>query len=90
MMDGNNVIMSFPGSVWKSYLRLFLKICAVGFFYLSEEPVEFHTLFCSIAALNEAGSAIHIHQALVVIVINGGTEEPDVEPLSTGVVNILK
>lgn len=31
MMDGNNVIMSFPGSVWKSYLRLFLKICAVVF-----------------------------------------------------------
>lgn len=52
--------------------------------------MEFHALFCSIAALNETGSAIHIHQALVVIVINGGTEEPDVEPLSTGVVNILK
>lgn len=65
-------------------------LCCGVFFYLSEEPVEFHTLFCSIAALNEAGSAIHIHQALVVIVINGGTEEPDVEPLSTGVVNILK
>lgn len=57
--------------------------------YLSEEPVEFHALLCSVAALDEAGSAIHIHQALVVIVVNGGTEEPDVQPLRTGVVNIL-
>lgn len=58
--------------------------------HLSEEPVELHAFGCGIAALNEARSAIHIHQALVVVVVNGGTEEPDVELLSTGVVHILQ
>lgn len=58
--------------------------------HLSEEPVKLHAFGCSIAALNEAGSAVHIHQALVVVVINGGTEEPDMELLSAGVVHILQ
>lgn len=52
--------------------------------------MELHAFGCGIAALNEARSAIHIHQALVVVVVNGGTEEPDVELLSTGVVHILQ
>lgn len=58
--------------------------------HLSEEPVELHAFGCGIAALNEAGSAIHVHQALVVIVINRGTEESNVQLLSTGVVHILQ
>lgn len=58
--------------------------------YLSEEPVELHAFCCSIAALNEARSAVHIHQALVVVIVNGGTEEPDVQLLCTGVIDILQ
>lgn len=58
--------------------------------HLSEEPVELHAFGCGIAALDEARPAIHVDQALVVVVINGGTEEPDVELLSTGVVHILQ
>lgn len=58
--------------------------------HLSEEPVELHAFGCSIAALNEARPAVHVHQALVVVVVNGGAEEADVELLSTGVVHILK
>ncbi len=58
--------------------------------HLSEEPVELHAFGCGIAALDEARPAIHIHQALVVVVVNGGTEEPDVELLSTGIVHILQ
>lgn len=58
--------------------------------HLSEEPVELHALGCSVAALDEAQPAVHIHQALVVVVIDGGTEEPDVKLLSTGVVHRLQ
>lgn len=71
----------------------FLTMCGWGGViggHLSEEPVELHAFGCGVAALNEARSAIHVHQALVVIVVNGGTEEPDVELLSTGVVHILQ
>ena len=52
--------------------------------------MELHAFGCGVAALNEARSAVHVHQALVVVVVNGGTEEPDVELLSTGVVHILQ
>lgn len=58
--------------------------------HLSEEPVELHAFGCGVAALDEARPAIHVHQALVVVVVNGGAEEPDVELLSTGVVHILQ
>ncbi len=62
--------------------------CVIGC-HLSEEPVELHAFGCGVAALDEARSAVHVHQALVVIVVYGGTEESDVELLSTGVVHIL-
>lgn len=58
--------------------------------HLSEEPVELHAFRGGIAALDEARPAVHVHQALVVVVINRWTEEPDVELLSTGVVHILQ
>lgn len=58
--------------------------------HLSEEPVELHAFCCGVAALDEAQPAVHIHQALVVVVVNSGTEEPDVELLITGVVHILE
>ncbi|KAA8595668.1 hypothetical protein FQN60_010959, partial [Etheostoma spectabile] len=51
--------------------------------HLSEEPVELHAFGCGIAALNEARPAIHVNQALVVVIINGGTEKPNMELLST-------
>lgn len=52
--------------------------------------MELHAFGCSVAAFDEPRSAVHIHQALVVVVINGGTEEPDVQLLSTGVVHVLQ
>lgn len=58
--------------------------------YLRKEPVELHVFGCSVATLNEAWPAVHIHQALVVVIVDGGTEEPDVELLRTGVVHVLK
>ncbi len=52
--------------------------------------MKLHAFGCCVAALDEAWSAVHIYQALVVVVVNGGTEEPDVELLGTGVVHILQ
>lgn len=52
--------------------------------------MELHAFVCGIGALDEAWSAVHIHQALVIIVVNGGTEQPDVELLCTGVIHILQ
>lgn len=58
--------------------------------HLSEEPVKLHAFGCRVAALDEARSAVHIHQALVVVVVDGGAEEADVEPLRTGVIHVLQ
>lgn len=58
--------------------------------HLRKEPVELHAFGRGVAALDEAWSAVHVHQALVVVVVNGGTEEADVELLSVGVVHILQ
>ena len=58
--------------------------------HLREEPVEFHAFGRGVAALEEARPAVHVHQALVVVVVSGWTEEPDVELLSAGVVHILQ
>lgn len=58
--------------------------------YLSEKPVELHAFGCGIAALDEAWSAVHIYQALIIVIIDGGTEEPNVELLGTGVIHILQ
>lgn len=52
--------------------------------------MELHALGCGVAALDETQPAVHIHQALVVVVVDGGTEEPDVKLLSTGVVHRLQ
>ena len=60
------------------------------FFYLSEKPEELHALGGCVAALNEAGSAVDIHQALVVVVVDGGTQNSHVELLGAGVVHILE
>lgn len=58
--------------------------------HLSEEPLELHAFGGGVAALDEARPAVHVHQALVVVVVHGGTEEPDLELLSTGEVHILQ
>ena len=61
-----------------------------GLAHLCEEPVQLHAFGGGVAALDETRATVDVHQALVVIVIYGGTEEPDVEQLGTGVVHILK
>lgn len=58
--------------------------------HLSEEPVQLHAFGGGVAALYEARPAVHVHQALVVVIINCWTEEADVELLSTGVVHVLR
>ena len=66
-------------------------MCVFGLLvYLSEKPVELHALGGCVAALDEAGSAVDIHQALVVIVVDGGAEHSDVELLGAGVVHVLE
>lgn len=52
--------------------------------------MELHALGSGVAALDEAHPAVHVHQALVVVIIDGGTEEPDVKLLSTGIVHRLQ
>lgn len=47
--------------------------------YLSKQPGELHALGCGIAALQEPRPVVHIHQALVVIVIDGGAQDPQVK-----------
>lgn len=48
---------------------------AAGVYYLSKMPVKLHAFSHSIAALNEPWPTVHIHQALVVIIINGGAQD---------------
>lgn len=47
-------------------------------FYLSKLPGEFHALGCGVAALQEPRSTVHIHQALVVVIVDGGAQDPKV------------
>lgn len=58
--------------------------------YLSKLPVKLHPFDFGITAFNQSGSAVHIHQASVVIIINGGTQHPHMDLLVTCIVNILE
>lgn len=64
--------------------------CTGGCDHLSEEPVKLHAFGGRVAALDETRSAVHIHQALVVVVVDGGAEEAHVKPLRIGVVHVLQ
>lgn len=52
--------------------------------------MKLHAFGGRVAALDETRSAIHIHQALVVVIVDGGTEQAHVKPLRTGVVHVLQ
>lgn len=57
--------------------------------YLTERPGELHVFGSGVAALQQPGSAVHVHQTLVVVVIDGRTQHSQVELLGAGVVDIL-
>lgn len=42
-----------------------------------------------VAALQQPRSAVHVHQTLVVVVVDGRTQHAQVELLGAGVVDIL-
>lgn len=58
--------------------------------YLSETPVELHALGGGVAALDQPRPPVHVHQALVVVVVDGGAEHAHVELLRAAVVHVLK
>lgn len=43
-----------------------------------------------VAALQEPRSAVHVHQTLVVVVVDGRAQHPQLEMLGAGVVDILQ
>lgn len=58
--------------------------------YLSEKPVELHALGRGVAAFDQSRPPVHVHQALVVVIVNGGAEHAHVELLRAAVVHVLK
>lgn len=58
--------------------------------YLRESPGELHVLGGRVAALQEPRLAVHFHQTLVVIVVDGWAQHPQLELLGAGVVDILQ
>ena len=57
--------------------------------YLSERPGELHVFGGRVAALQQPGSAVHVHQTLVVVVIDCRAQHPEVKLLGAGVVDVL-
>ena len=57
--------------------------------YLRERPGELHVLGGGVAALQQPGPAVHVHQTLVVVVVDRRTQHSQVELLGAGVVHIL-
>lgn len=57
--------------------------------YLSEHPGELHVLGGRVAALQQPGSAVHVHQTLVVVVVDRRAQHSQVELLGAGVVDVL-
>lgn len=57
--------------------------------HLSECPGELHVLGSSVAALQQPRLAVHVHQTLVVVIVDGWTQNPQVELLGAGVVHVL-
>lgn len=58
--------------------------------HLSEEPGELHALVVGVAAFQQSRSAVHVHQALVVVVVDGWTQASDMELLGICVVHVLQ
>lgn len=76
-----------------TFIRLLLYLwCNVSYggCYLSEKPVELHALGGGVAALDQPRPPVHVHQALVIIVVDGGAEHAHVELLRAAVIHVLK
>lgn len=58
--------------------------------HLSERPGELHVFGGGVAALQESRSAVHVHQTLVVVVIDGWAQQSQLELLGAGVVDVLQ
>lgn len=71
---------------------LFIFSCSASYegCYLSEKPVQLHALGRGVAALDQPRMPVHVHQALVVVVVDGGAEHAHVELLRAAVVHVLK
>lgn len=61
-----------------------------SWFYLSEGPGELHVLGGRVAALQEPRPAVHVHQTLVVVIVDGWAQHSQLELLGAGVVDILQ
>lgn len=57
--------------------------------YLRELPMQLHSLGLGVAALDEPWPAVDVHQTAVVVVINRGAQDTDVDLLTACVVHIL-
>lgn len=57
--------------------------------YLRELPMQLHSLGLGVAALDEPWPAVDVHQTAVVVVINRGAQDTDVDLLTARVVHIL-
>lgn len=58
--------------------------------HLSERPGELHVFGGRVAALQEPRSAVHVHQTLVVVVIDGWAQHSQLQLLGAGVVDVLQ
>ncbi len=58
--------------------------------YLSKEPGELHVLVAGVAAFQQSRPAVHVHQALVIVVVNGRTQASNMQLLRACVVHILR
>lgn len=66
------------------------RCCSVVLADLSEEPGELHVLVPSVAALQQARTAVHVHQALVIVVVDGWAQDADAQLPRAGVVHVLQ
>ena len=73
------------GETSKKHNFLVMKVTALIYkcgpltvFYLCECPGEPHVFGCCVAALQQPGPAVHIHQTLVVVIINGRAQHTQV------------
>ena len=58
--------------------------------YLCEGPGELQVLVGGVAALQQPGPAVDVHETLVVVVVDGGAQHPEVQLLGAGVVHVLR
>lgn len=73
------------GSIVHLQLLSFVLVVA----YLRERPGELHVFGSCVAALQQPGSAVHVHQTLVVVIVDRRTQHSQVKLLGAGVVDIL-